>query len=87
MRITYEADEEGDLILGMDNEDITGTFVKVGLGDDRGLEILLRLAEFYEGKGHNVQRILGNFFRQKAAEEGIQARPKRGWWARLFGGK
>lgn len=80
--ITYEKDKEGDLVMMVDDETITGTFIKLGLGDDRGLEMMLRFADFYEEKGHNVRRIIGNYFEQK---EGNRLLPRQGWtWAKLF---
>lgn len=78
MKITYEKDEQGDLVLTFDNEDQLGTFVKLAMGDHTGLKLLLDMAAFYENKGHNMQRLLRNFLTEFEVERPL-VRVKQGW--------
>lgn len=80
--IAYGKDEEGDLVMTVDDETLMGTYMKFQMGDDRGLEMMLRLADFYEDKGHNVRRLVDNYFRQKEVGKPVL---RAGWgWSKLF---
>lgn len=65
--IKYEADQDGDLVISVDDETAMGTYVRLNMGDDKGITMLLELARFYDVKGHDVRRLVDKYLDKKGA--------------------